>query len=467
MFSTPTRWALLGILVASLFAAYWTYSTERRRPNFVLIVTDDQHPAAIEHMPNTLQELAAHGVRFENAFATTPICAPSRVSILTGQYPTTHGVFDNGIRNADGDMTGGAFAFDGNSSLATWMQDAGYKTALLGKYLNQYQFITPEVPPGWDDWRVFAEDIEVFFDYHLNENGHHVKYGNQEQEYSTDVLARHAVDFIQRHSDQPFLLVFSPFAPHSPSEPAPRHRGSLQSLPEWRPPSWNEKIGFGKPGWIRLGTANFKEAGVAARTRKRIEQIESLLAVDDALETILTALEDNGIGDDTVVIFTTDHGIGWGEHRWTGKQLAYEESIRVPLVVRYPARWPEPGALAELALNVDIAPTILQLAGASPDVELDGRSLVDLLDGREQQWREHVVLRHFRGGFLVPPWDTIRDARHKLIRTGRFVELYDLEQDPFELTNLAKDSSYKELRHRLTTQLDAHLDRHPVRRARE
>lgn len=453
MSSNAIRGLVFGLLVAAVITTLFLYTKAPRRPNVVLIITDDQHPAALDSMPTVLTELAGRGVRFDHAFASTPICAPSRASIFTGQYPSTHGVIANGLKQDDGGIGNGALAFDDSSTLATWMQDAGYKTALIGKYLNQYPSLTPHVPPGWDDWRVFAEDINVFFDYHLNENGTHVHYGSAADDYSTDVLARHAAAFIDRNADDPLFLVFAPFAPHDPSEPAPRHVGTLDGMPEWRPPNWNEAIGGGKPGWLRFSTANVTEEALAARTRNRIRQIESLLSVDEAVATILEVLDRKGLSDDTVVIFTSDHGLGWGEHRWTGKQLPYEESITIPLIVRYPKRWQGPRRLADLALNVDIAPTIAELANATPKHAIEGRGLVDLLDGNQHEWRQEVVLRHFRGGFIVPRWDAIRTSRYKYIRTGRFKELYDLEHDPYELDNVAADPAYKTIRADLAKRL--------------
>lgn len=443
-------------MLAAVVAAILSHTPPRRRPNIVLILTDDQHPAALDYMPTVLAELAGHGVSFDNAFAPTPICAPSRASILTGQNPSTHGVLANGIKQPDGTFGNGALAFEDSSTIATWLQAAGYKTALLGKYLNKYRFLTPDVPPGWDDWRVFAQDTDVLFDYDLNENGQHVHYGDLEQDYSTDVLASHAVNFIERNHDAPWFMVFAPFAPHDPSEPAPRHRGTLEDLPEWRPPSWNE-LGTGKPDWFQRVTKKVTAEGLAGRTRRRIRQLECLLSVDEAVGTILAALETQGVSEDTVILFTADHGLAWGEHRWVGKQLPYEETVRVPLIARYPARWPEPRRIDDLALNIDLAPTIAELAGAKPELPVDGTSLVGLLDGAEAEWRQDVVLRHFRGGFLVPPWDAIRTARYKYIRTGRDEELYDLDKDPYELDSRVKDPEYSSIREDLSTRLRSAL----------
>ena len=447
------RWVAVALLAAAAVVALMTRDG-RARPNVLLIITDDQHPRALDSMPNVLAQIAARGARFDNAFASTPICAPSRASILTGLYPASHGVHSNGIQQEDGTWGDAAAAFEDSSTLATWLDQSGYATALVGKYLNHYHDLSPYVPPGWDEWYVFVEDAGLFFDYTLNENGTHVRYGSDDADYATDVLAGHALDFVERHSDEPFFLVLSFSAPHSPSTAAPRHRGELAKLPPWRPPSWSEPVAESKPGWLRQLTRSVEDAGLAERTRHRVSQLEALLSVDEAIGKLLRLLDERGVGDETIVVFTADHGLHWGEHRWTGKQLPYEESIRVPLLVRYPGRWPAASRHAELALNVDIAPTILQLTGVRPDRASEGRSLVGLAGETGGGWREAVLLEHFAGGFLVPPWRAVRSGRHKLVRSGvGFWELYDLEADPYELRNLAKDPAYVKTRRRLARHL--------------
>jgi len=217
-------------VAAVVAAGLWTQRADPR-PSFVLVITDDQHPAAINVMSTTLTEVAGRGVEFTNAFTTTPICAPSRANILKGQYPTTHGVTSNGKRQPDGSMGNAIAAFDDSSTLATWLDDAGYTTALMGKYINHYDKLSPYIPPGWDEWYAFVDDSDTFFDYTLNENGRHVRYRHAAEDYATDVLARHAVNFIRHHAGTPFLLVLAFPAPHSPSYPAPRHKGRLANLP--------------------------------------------------------------------------------------------------------------------------------------------------------------------------------------------------------------------------------------------
>ncbi len=435
-------WAAAAIVLIALILGRQLVPTSRP-PNIVLIVADDQHPASVETMPELLR-LAEHGTVFRNAFATTPICAPARATLLTGHYPVTHGVIANLLFDSERNPSNGAFAFDDSDTIGTRLHDAGYRTGFMGKYMNGYTYLSPKVPPGWDRWRVFVEDVKVFYDYTLNEDGKHVGYGSEATDYSTDVLTRHAVDFIDEGGEQPFLLIVAPFSPHDPSTPAPRHLRIAEDMPAWRPPSWSEADLSDKPGWFRILTKSVGEEGIAKRMIKRKKQIRSLRSVDEMIASILQALERNGRRDDTIVIYTADHGLSWGEHRWTGKQLAYEECIRIPLVMRFPGR--EPAVHDELVLNLDIAPTIAELAGVGRAKSVEGKSLAPLIHQEDAAWRQEIGLRHFKGGFLIPPWEAVRTARYKFIRSHGFVELYDLERDRFEIESVANDPSYAQIR---------------------
>ncbi len=420
------------------------------QPNVVLIVTDDQHPAANDVLPSVSQ-LARQGVRFTNAFATTPICAPSRASILTGQLPETHGT----TQNVELDGNGNVKLLDDSSTLATWFGDAGYQTALVGKYLNGYELAPPHVPKGWDEWRVFVNDTNNFFDYSLNENGTVVDYGSEPGDYSTDVLARHALDFVTANAASPFFLMLAPFAPHSPSTPAPRHLGALSGRPPWRPPSWGETDFLDKPAWLRFFSTRPDQ--LAAFDAEIAMQLESLLSVDEAIDALMTRLDELGVRDNTIVLFTADHGIQWGEHRWTTKQVAYEESIRIPMVISYPLGLPDAAELPDLVLNIDVAPTLTALSGVVADIEADGRSFADLA-GEAIEWRSDFAIRHFEGGFTVPPWDAIRTTTHKYVRHhDDSDELYDLMADPYELDNKATDPGHTNILESLSTLLDRRL----------
>ncbi len=426
------------------------------QPNVVLIVSDDQFPEGIDLMPN-LSDLATRGVNFTNAFATTTICGPARAGILTGQHATTNGVLNNGWFADPDTFLWAATGFDDSSTLATWYQAAGYRTALVGKYLNGYRQISPEIPRGWDEWRVLVSDTNNFFDYKMNENGVIRFYGDAPADYSTDVISNAAIGFATESADVPFFLMVTPFAPHGPSEPAPRHLGRFDALPLWRPPSWGEDI-QDKPGWIRFFAKSDQTLLDTDEITTRAR--ESLLAVDDSIKAISTTLEDLGLTDNTIFVFTTDQGYLRGEHRWIGKQVPYEEAIRIPLTIRYPLQLPAGEVREQMALNIDIAPTLLTLTGVQATHEMDGRSLVGPLAPGEQ-WRTDFVVQHFIGGFTVPPWDSLRGERYKYVRheKARDTELYDLVSDPYELDNIALLPENAELLATLSARLDELLAR--------
>lgn len=420
------------------------------RPNVVLIVSDDQPQAELALLPR-VQGLASQGVRFTNAFTSTPICAPARAGILTGQHATRHGVLSNGWIDDEGTANFGAVLLQSSSTLGDWFQAAGYRTASIGKYLNGYAELSPTIPSGWDEWTAFVDDTGNFFDYRLNENGTVRSYGAAPEGYSTDVLAEAAIRFVEDSYDRPFFLVFAPFAPHEPSLPAPRHRDALADLPPWRPPNWGGNI-EDKPDWFRFfatpesSLPDFDPAFQQAR--------ESLLAVDDAISDLDARLERLGLTDNTIVLYTTDHGFVRGEHRWVGKQVPYEESISVPMILRYPLVLDAGTRHEELVLNLDIAPTLLELAGIESETAMDGRSLVDLVEG-DGAWRDDILVQHFVGGFTVPPWDMVRTERYKLVRhPGDRDELYDLVADPYELVNLAEVEGTQALVSSLSDRLD-------------
>ena len=295
------------------------------RPNILFILTDDQRwdtmdakhsPDATPIMPSVRLELAAQGVEFSNAFHTTPLCAPSRSSLLTGQIAHRHGVYKNSGTN------GGADDLDDTQTIAVWLQNAGYRTSLIGKYLNGYGNLwgnadPPYVPPGWTEWRGMPK--VSFFDYTMvepNGLGGYVEnaYGNSEAEYLTDVLREKAKSFIgdSVSRGEPFFLYLSFKAPHLPQIPAPRHDGLFQTIPPWRPPSYNEADLSDKPSWLQ-GQPLEDEADL---DQVRVDQLEMLQAVDEAIggnpaESITVIMEDLrtlGGADDTIVGVLADNG---------------------------------------------------------------------------------------------------------------------------------------------------------------
>lgn len=403
------------------------------RPDIVLVLTDDQRWDTLEAMPSVSAMLAAPGVTFRNAFAVNPTCCPSRASILTGRWSHTHGVYANSGPH------GGYRAFDDRTTVATTLQDAGYRTALIGKYLNGYG-AAAAIPPGWDRWFAFLHH-PGYYDYRVSDQGVSRRYGSSAADYSTDVLAAEAGHFVRSTpSSQPLFLIVSPFAPHKPAEPAPRHAGSLDGLAPHRPPSYDEAEHWDKPAYVQSQEV-FSETKRRDLDDYRQRQLESLLAVDDLVAGLVQALTEAGRLHETLFVFASDNGYSWGEHRWATKLVPYEESIRVPLVVRYDALT-TPHTEDAIALNVDLAPTFA--AGAGVDLPgSEGASLLPLLgDGahRAEGWREEFLFENLASEG-VPSYCAVRTENDVYIRYGTGEEeLYELSADPWQLDNLAREA---------------------------
>ncbi len=412
-------------------------ATPDERPNIVLIVTDDQRWDTLVAMPSLLREVAGRGVSFSNAFVVNPLCCPSRASILTGQYSHTTGVYTN----AGG--FGGFESFDDRSTLATWLQSAGYRTGLVGKYLNGYLSREGDyVPPGWDRWFALTglKGSGGYYNYEASVDGSVESFGMDDDEYSTDRLADEALSFIRgAPSGQPLFLYFTPHAPHEPAAPAERHRGAFSDLPALRPASYNEADLSDKPAWLRDLPALTPDERRELDALRR-DQFATLVAVDEAVQGILDGLEETGRLANTMVVFTSDNGFLWGEHRLTAKSAPYEESIRVPLVVRFDPLVRTPRSEDRLALNIDLAPTIAELAGL-PAPDADGASLVGLLAGRPSEWRSDFLVEHKKAGSKeTTTYCAVRseEALYVYYETGE-EELYDLTTDPNQLKNVAGD----------------------------
>lgn len=453
------------------------------RPNVILIMTDDQPAELTTLMPTVARELAAKGVGFSEAFTTNTLCCPARTSVLRGQYVHNHGVRSNG--GPEGGFPKLHQSGLEASTLVTWLQDAGYRTALMGKYLNAYPFGPARqnppnyrpprrsyIPPGWDEWFGFFDVPKDphnlpygMYDYRVNHNGVAVRYGARARDYQTDVLARQATAFIRRQArrDAPFFLYLAPTAPHLPAIAAPRHQGLLGLLRAPRTPAFNEADLSDKPRWLQ-GAPALSAADITELDATYRGQAEMLLAVDEMVAALITTLTQIGEFDNTYLIFTSDHGWHSGDHRLSNMKLTpYAAAARIPLIMRGPGI-PEGETLNSLVLNTDIAPTIAALTGAELPAFVDGRSLTPLWSEQPQRWRQSSLIEfwprrtledydveHPNTRISVPQYRAVRTLRHLYVEYtypdgSTEGEFYDLERDPYELENLYSRTDPKRLR---------------------
>jgi N-acetylglucosamine-6-sulfatase len=402
------------------------------RPNIIFVLTDDLDYASAQKMPQIGSLLADQGTSFEEAFVSHSVCCPSRATFLTGLYDHNHNV--KGNKPPDGGFE--KFVSEGHeeNSIAAHLQESGYQTAFFGKYLNGYPAGDPtHVPPGWDEW-YGKLDEQKLYNYRINENGEEVSYGNETEDFFTDVLSEQATDFVSRAApeEQPFFAYVAPTAPHGPATPAERHKGAFSEEEPPRPPSYNEEDVSDKPSQIQ-NTERISEEETSTIDDRYRQRLESMLAVDEMVGLLVEELEAAGELDNTFIFFTSDNGFEQGEHRLQkGKNQAYEESSRVPLFVRGPGV-PVGAKTHKLGLNTDLAPTFADLAGA--EFQADGRSLAPLLAGDEDpSWRTSVLLERLptqRG------YQAVRTETHKYVEYNNGeTELYDLQADPYELDNI-------------------------------
>ena len=446
-------------------------------PNVILVLADDLDAGLLEEhsadYPN-LRGLAAEGTAFENAFVTDPLCCPSRATILRGQYAHNHRIVGNWWPR------GGSRKFRElgreGSTAATWLQDEGYRTVLVGKYMNDYD--GTRVPAGWDDWYAISGG---HLSTRLNENGRIVDYDSEH--HLDDVLAEKAAGYVRRAADDgsPFFMWLGTTAPHAPADSAPRHEGTFSDAQLPRPPSFDEADVSDKPDWVR-DNASLDPKKIASMEDLYRNRLRSMLAVDEMIGRLVGALEQSNELDNTYIFFTSDNGWHAGEHRLTtGKWTAYEEDIRVPLIVRGPGV-PEGRTLSHLVLNNDLAPTFAELGEAKTPSFLDGRSLKPLLSDDPpplEDWRSVFLVEAateldgprfpmLSGDQLTEGWrystrddwgrpglESVRTEDHLYAEYGNGErELYDLEDDPHELDN-RYEAADLELLQRLRGQLAA------------
>ncbi len=431
-----------------------TASQPARKPNILYVLTDDLSWDLVDHMPN-VKRLQQQGMTFSNYFVADTLCCPSRASILTGKYPHNTGVLSNDP------PTGGYDVFNsrGNeqNTFAVALKNSGYRTALMGKYLNGYEATKKQgssrtyVPPGWTEWDVTGLGY-ANYNYDLNSNGTLTHHGWKPGDYLNTVITGKGVDFINRSAEakQPFLLEMSTFSPHSPATAAPEDTRRFGSLRAPRTPGFNEPDIADKPGWLRGYPALRKKqiAAVDAAFRDRVRAVQS---VDRMIGRLLDTLRARGLANDTYVVFNSDNGYHLGQHRLEeGKLTAYDTDIKVPLIVAGPgvkAGATEP----RFAQNTDICPTFQDLAGLTPPESADGRSLAPLLRGEPvASWRNTAYIEHLgprfqaddpdlptRFGGNPPTYHAVRTQNELYVEyENGDREYYDLTRDPWELANM-------------------------------
>ncbi len=442
---------LLGLMLGAASCDAPQGRTVPDTPNFVVILVDDLrwddlgiagHPFV--ETP-AIDRMAREGVRFLNAFATTPLCSPSRASILTGQYAHTHGIIDNTARDA---------ASHRLENFAIPLQQAGYRTGFFGKW-HMGNDDSPR--PGFTQWVAMRGQGEAL-DPQFNVNGTRTAKSG----YVTDLLTDHVVDFLRADPGQPFLVFLAHKALHPnfvqhddgstgavPGQaegfvPAPRHAGRYASAPVPRRPNAGP-MPVRKPALLRpLDGVPSLGPDTATPDRDVRARLEMLLAVDESLGRIVAMLEDAGTLDRTVIVVMSDHGYFYGEHHLNEeRRLAYEETARIPLIVRYPRAAKAGTTPAQLVQTIDLAPTVLELAGVSDPTPRQGRSLVPLLRGEQPPWRTSVLIE-YTSDTVFPRirnmgYQAVRTERHKYVHYLELPdmdELYDLQADPYELDNL-------------------------------
>lgn len=411
--------------------------------------------------PN-LDRLAAEGAYFPNAYVTTALCSPSRASILTGLYSHTHTVVDNAAPDP-GNLT----------FFPQYMQTAGYQTGFFGKWHMGNHSDEPQ--PGFDHWESFRGQ-GVYYGPTLNINGERIEY--DEQTYITDLLTEHAIDWLDsRDESKPFFLYLSHKAVHSQFEPAERHMGDYESEEIIYPPSFNtpnyeiaslpskdenDEPSRGRdyygderlPDWVKAQRESWHGVDYMYHGRINFEDFfhrytETLMGIDDSVGSVLQFLDDNGLAEDTLVIYMGDNGFSFGEHGLIDKRHFYEESAKVPLLVRWPTQLEGGEAIDKLVQNIDIAPTILEAAGLQTPNHMQGQSFTPLFDRTEVPWRDRVFYEYYWEMDFpqTPTMFGVRTDRYKYIRYHGIWdtnEFYDLETDPNETNNLIDAPEHQE-----------------------
>ncbi len=398
-----------------------------------------------------MDRMATDGVHIRNGFVSTSLCSPSRASILTGQYAHNHRVVDNQ-----------SLVPEGTTFFPEYLQAAGYQTGFIGKWhMGEHHF---GKRPGFDFWASFRGQGQ-YFNPVINFNGEEKAF--TDSAYVTDVLTDYALEFLEnRNEEKPFFLYLSHKGVHADFKPAPRHLGKYQNEEVAYPPSMfppnheratvtSEEYDYENvPNWVKAQRISWHGVDYMYHGQINFDDFykrycETLLSVDESVNTVIDYLEKNGLLENTVVIYMGDNGFSFGEHGLIDKRQAYEESMRVPMLAMG-GGIPEGYKVDEVIQNIDIGPTVMDFAGVQKAENMDGNSFKDLLFQKQTDWRDTVYYEYFweRPFPQTPTVHAVRTSKYKFIRyhgIWDINELYDIENDPYEMKNLIRDTTYNEV----------------------
>nr|WP_315146472.1 sulfatase [uncultured Flavobacterium sp.] len=432
----------------------------QQKMNVIFILTDDHR---YDFMGFTgklpwqktpaLDKLAAGGAYFKNAFVTTSLCSPSRASVLTGQYSHVHTIIDNVASEPNGLVY-----------FPQYLQKSGYQTSFIGKWHMGNDDDRPR--PGFDHWESFRGQ-GVYYNPVLNINGKREVY--QDSTYITDLLTDHAVGWLNnRDKNKPFFLYLSHKAVHAPFQPAKRHAGMYVNKKYSLPPTYwqtanDDYKALRWPNWVKQQRYSWHGVDYPYHTHTNIEAMvqtyaETLMAVDDSVQTLVDYLKANGLENNTMIIYMGDNGFSWGEHGLIDKRHFYEESVKVPFIVYAPGIFNGGQTITKMVQNIDIAPTVLQLAGLQKPDYMPGKSFVQLLKGDSSNWRDKIFYEYFwEYDFpMTPTVFGVRTDKFKYVRYSGIWdqnELYDLEKDPNEMNNLIEKPEQAETAKKMAADL--------------
>ena len=458
------KYRLCFFLALASLQATAQQNKKQERMNIIFILADDHRYDAMGFMGKIqglqtpgMDRMAAEGAHLKNAFVSTALCSPSRASILTGQYAHTHTVVDN-----EAPLPANLVFFPKH------MQQQGYQTSYFGKWHMGNTGDQPQ--PGFDHWESF-QGQGVYYGVVLNINGK--RFPQAKETYTTDLLTAHAIDWLNRRNRQkPFFLYLSHKGVHSEFQPARRHEGKYKDVPIVTPPSMyltatDSSRTFGMatlpattvnyrdiPRWVR--NQRYSWHGVDYMYHGAIQfdgfyrqYLETLQAVDESIESVISYLKENNLDKNTMVVYMGDNGFSFGEHGLIDKRHAYEESMRVPLLVWAPGFVKPKAVINQVVMNVDIAPTFLELAGIRKPANMQGNSFAPFLRGETIPWRDRVFYEYYWEAAFpsTPTMFAVRTDRYKYIYnhgSWDINELYDLQNDPYEMNNLVRDSSLRQ-----------------------